>query len=90
MSGVKSFLKPKTMSGSFGAVLWLLGETHNNPTAAEFHKDAQALRVVNSFRKTSPVSNCRGSMADGVDAGKENRPLPKRRTKRVLKPKCKE
>ena len=45
------------------------GGTHDNPTAAEFYKNAQALRVVNSFCKTSPVSNCRGSMADSVDAG---------------------
>ena len=87
LSGVKSFLSQRICQDPlelyFGCQRQR-GGTHDNPTAAEFYKNAQALRVVNAFCKTSPTSNCRGSMADGMDTGK---PLPKRCTKRALPPK---
>ena len=55
------------------------GGTHDNPMAAEFEKNMQALRVIKSFARGPSKGNCRGFATDFVVTDKENMPLPKRR-----------
>ena len=58
------------------------GGTNENPTVAEFYKNTQALRVVNSFCSHNASGNCRGGMEEVGQSNKENRPLEKRRSHR--------
>ena len=58
-----------------------IGRTHDNTTVKEFEKNTQALRVVNSFCRSSLKSNCRSNKK--LDASEhENFYLPKRKRKR--------
>eukprot|EP00731_Ephydatia_muelleri_P024203 Em0016g474a len=50
---------------------------HDNPNAAEFLKNTQALRVTNSFSHRPKRGNCRGGNVEIAEATCE--PLPKRR-----------
>ncbi len=56
-----------------------IGRTHENPTVKEFWQNTQALRVVNSFCRTSVLSNYRGR--DDTEHVKENYRLPRRQSK---------
>ena len=53
------------------------GRVHDNPNAAEFLKNTQALRVTNSFSHHPNRGNCRGGNVEIAEATCE--PLPKRR-----------
>ncbi|KAL5489473.1 hypothetical protein EMCRGX_G018567 [Ephydatia muelleri] len=53
------------------------GGVHDNPNAAEFLKNTQALRVTNSFSHRPNRGNCRGGNVEIAEATCE--PLPKRR-----------
>ena len=56
------------------------GGTSDNPNVAEFLKNTQALRVVNSLCRGLSGGNCRrGKHKINVNIGEENSPLPKRR-----------
>ena len=54
------------------------GGTSDNPSALEYYRNTQALRVVNSFCRGPVKGNCRGGQSS-KDIGDENTPLPKRR-----------
>ena len=83
ISGVTSFLSQRICQDSlenFFGRQRQHGGTHDNPTAAEFEKNMQVLRVVNSFAKGLTKGNCRGFGAtEFILTDKENTPLPKRR-----------
>ena len=56
------------------------GGTNENPTVAEFCKNTQALRVVNSLCRDTVRGNCRGNKHGHNTVEEENlQPLPKRR-----------
>ena len=58
------------------------GGRNENPTVAEFYKNTQALRVINSFCVGPVKGNCRNQTTEQgrkTDCDKENTPLPKRR-----------
>ena len=61
------------------------GGVHDNPNAAEFAKNTQALRVVNGVGTALRRGNCRGTTIDqpSLKAGNHNKEnyasLPKRR-----------
>ena len=63
------------------------GATSDNPSVHEFLKNTAALRVVNSFCRTSATGNCRGSKeksnSKSVLTEHELAPLPKRRRLRT-------
>lgn len=82
LPGLKSFLSQRICQDpleKFFGCQRQRGGTHDNPTAAEFLKNTQALRVVNSFCRHVASGNCRGGMKENEDSGKENRPIAKRR-----------
>ena len=54
------------------------GGVHDNPNAAEFLKNTQALRVIGSLCRNPVYGNCRGSHAEDTDE-QLSAPLPKRR-----------
>ena len=56
------------------------GHTNENPSCADFLKNTQALRVINSVVGHVPRGNCRGRKND-CTIEEENTPLPKRRRK---------
>lgn len=56
------------------------GRTNENPSCADFLKNTQALRVVNSVAGHVPRGNCRGRKNVST-IEEENTPLPKRRRK---------
>ena len=56
------------------------GGVHDNPNVAEFSKNTQALRVINSFCHVGSKGNCRGGNVEMPDENVE--PLPKRRCSR--------
>ena len=60
------------------------GRTNENPTAAEFVKNTQALRVINSINVGSLTGNCRGTKRKSYDleSADLNKPLKKRIRKR--------
>lgn len=60
-----------------------VGRTHDNTTVKEFEQNTQALRVVDSFCRSSIKSNCRGN-SDLVSEDHGTYPLPKR--PKVAKP----
>ena len=79
--GVKAFLSEKLCQDpleKFFGCQRQRGRVNENPTAAQFYKNTQALRVLNSFCIGSVKGNCRGNK-EPVDFGTENQPLPKRR-----------
>ena len=82
--GVKAFLSEKLCQDpleKFFGCQRQRGRVNENPTAAQFYKNTQALRVVNSFCIGSVRGNCRGNK-EAVNFDMENQPLPKRqRTK---------
>ena len=47
-----------------GAIFFQRGGTSDNPNALEFGRNAQALRVVNSFCRGPVKGNCRGSQGE--------------------------
>ena len=55
------------------------GGTNEHPTAPEFFKGTQALRVVGNMCRPSVHGNCRGNKSLEPFAGDENQPLPKRK-----------
>ena len=56
------------------------GGTSENPNMAEFCKNTQALRVINSVCGDVSRGNCRGNKCvHSLDIEKENIPLPKRK-----------
>ena len=54
------------------------GSTSENPNVAEFCKNTQALRVINSACGEVSRGNCRGNKRS-LNVDQENTPLPKRR-----------
>lgn len=83
VTGVTSFLSQRICQDpleNFFGCQRQRGGTHDNPTAADFEKNMQSLRVIKSFAKGPKKGNCRGFGAtDFVVTDKENKPLPKRR-----------
>ena len=84
LPGVKSFLSQRICQDpleKFFGCQRHRGGTHDNPTAAEFYKNTQALRVVNNVHRHIALGNCRGGMKEMQDKEKENSygPMPKRR-----------
>ena len=64
-------VKQQDLSGSFGEVFWpAKGRSHENPSVAEFVKNTQALRVINSTC-SGIKGNCRGNN----DVNAKKRPL---------------
>ncbi len=83
--GVKSFLTQKICQDpleNFFGCQRQKGGTHDNPTVAEFEKNMQALRVINSFARGPAKGNCRGFGKECTVTDTENTPLPKRRQTR--------
>jgi len=81
LPGVKSLLSQRICQDpleKFFGCQRQRGGTHDNPTVAEFYKNTQALRVVNSFCRHVTSGNCRGGMKEVDDNEKENWPIPKR------------
>ena len=82
--GVKSFLTQRICQDpleNFFGCQRQRGGTHDNPTVAEFEKNMQALRVINSSRSTQipqgpAKGNCRGFSNESILTDKENTPLP--------------
>ena len=54
------------------------GGTSDDPTVAEFVKNTNALRVIDTVCGNVSRGNCRGNK-ESFDREKENTPLPKRR-----------
>ena len=80
--GVKAFLSEKLSQDpleKFFGCQRQKGRVNENPTATQFYKNTQALRVVNSFCMPSVRGNCRGNKSRNIDIEAENQPLPKRR-----------
>ena len=78
--GVKAFLSEKLSQDpleKFFGCQRQRGRVNENPTATQFYKNMQALRVVNSFCMPSVRENCRGNKTH-IDFEAENQPLPKR------------
>ena len=79
--GVKVFLSEKlsqdTLEKFFGCQRQR-GGTSDDPTVAEFLKNTNALRVINTICRNVSHGNCRGNKQI-CDPEKENTPLPKRR-----------
>jgi len=77
--GVKEFLSEKLCQDpleKFFGCQRQRGRVNENPTATQFLKSTQALRVVYSFRMASVKGNCRGNKQP-VNWEYENQPLPK-------------
>ena len=58
------------------------GRAHENPNVQEFHKNTQALRVIDLFCTDPVKGNCckrKISYASQIDLDKENFPRPKRK-----------
>ena len=60
------------------------GRVNENPSAAEFVKNTQSLRVINSISVSSITGNCRGTKRKSYDLESSdlNKPLKKRIRKR--------
>ncbi len=83
--GVKGFLSQKICQDpieKFFGCQRQRGGTNDNPTVAEFTKNTNALRVINSFCRPSVRGNCRGNKSRAPDLDEENKPLPKRKAQR--------
>jgi len=81
--GVKCFLSERLSQDpleKFFGCQRQRGGTANNPNSYSFCKNSQALQVINSACADISRSNCRGHKLP-LNAGEENRPLPKRRRK---------
>ena len=79
--GIKVFLSEKISQDpleQFFGCQRQRGSTSENPTVAEFCKNTQALRVINTVCGEVSKGNCRGNTRS-LDTEKENKPLPKRR-----------
>ena len=64
--GVKAFLSEKSSQDpleKFFGCQRQRGRVNENPSATQFYKNTQALRVVNSFCMPSVRGNCRGNKA---------------------------
>lgn len=61
-----------------------MGATHSHPSLNDYQRNAQALRVVNSFCKDIVKGNCRGSKRP-IDKENCDQPLPKRCKSRAKK-----
>lgn len=75
--GVTSFLSQRICQDpleNFFGCQRQRGGAHDNPTAAEFQKNMQALRVINSFARGPSKGNCRGFSTDCTLTEKENIP----------------
>ena len=82
--GVTSFLSEKLSQDpleKFFGRQRQRGRTNENPTVAEFLKNTQSLRVVDSIWIEDIVGNCRGSKRKAYDLEYVdlNKPLQKRR-----------
>ena len=80
LPGIKAFLSEKLSQDpleKFFGCQRQRGRVNENPTATQFFKNTQALRVVNSFCKGSVRGNCRGNKQP-VNFEAENQPIPKR------------
>ena len=62
-----------------------MGATHSHPTANDYQRNTQALRVVNSFCKDIVKGNCRGNKRQQIDKENCDQPLPKRHKSRAKK-----
>ena len=80
--GVKAFLSEKLSQDpleKFFGCQRQRGRVNENPSATQFYKNTQALRVVNSFCMPSVRGNCRGNKAcTPINLETESQPLPKR------------
>ena len=67
--GVKSFLTQRICQDpleNFFGCQRQRGGAHDNPTVAEFEKNIQALRVINSFARGPATGNCRGFSNESI------------------------
>ena len=79
--GVKIFLSEKLSQDpleKFFGCQRQRGGTGDDPTVAEFVKNTNALRVIDTVCGNVSRGNCRGNK-ESFDTQKENTPLPKRR-----------
>ena len=77
--GVKVFLSGKLSQDpleKFFGCQRQRGRVNENPNAAQFFKNTQALRIVNSFCMGSFQGNCQ-RYHQPMDSEAENQPLPK-------------
>ena len=83
--GVKAFLSRRVSQDPLEQLFGCQrqqGGVHDNPSAAEFLKNSQVLRVVNSFCKKVGKGNCRGNTSDAPNLDSENQPLPRRQKRK--------
>ena len=83
MSGIACFLSQNLCQDpleSYFGCQRQRGGTSDNPNALEFGRNAQALRVVNSFCRGPVKGNCRGSQGERKISSDDCRPLKRRRT----------
>ena len=84
--GVKVFLSEKLSQDpleKFFGCQRQRGGAGDDPTVAEFLKNTNALRVINTVCRNVSRGNCRGNK-HSCDLETENRPLPKRRRSIVI------
>ena len=87
IEGVKVFLSEKLNQDpleKFFGCQRQRGRVNENPTAAEFVKNTQSLRVINSICVNNITGNCRGTKHKSYDleSGDLHKPLKKRPRKR--------
>lgn len=87
IEGVKVFLSEKLNQDpleKFFGCQRQRGRVNENPTAAEFVKNTQSLRVINSICVNNITGNCRGTKRKSYDleSGDLHKPLKKRPRKR--------
>jgi len=87
IEGVTSFLSEKLSQDpleKFFGIQRQRGATNENPTAAEFMKNTQSLKVINSIWVKDLTGNCRGCKRkaydlESVELNDINKPLKKRK-----------
>ena len=86
IEGMNSFLSEKLSQDpleKFFGCQRQAGRSHENPNAAEFMKNTQNLRVINSIDMRSVTGNCRGTKTKVYDLESTQLDMPlKKRVKR--------